>query len=48
MTGDKETNENSLWYDKLINDLYQKNESSELATSQQERTEEDSQTSSTS
>ncbi len=37
--------ENYLWYEKLINELYQKNESSKLATSQQERTEEKIETS---
>lgn len=46
MTGDREIENNSMWYDNLINDLYQKNESSKLATSQQKRTEEEIETSS--
>lgn len=46
MIGDKETEDNTLWYDNLLNDLYQKDESPKLATSQQERTEEEVETSS--
>jgi hypothetical protein len=46
MIGDKETEDNTLWYDNLLNDLYQKDESPKLATSQQKRSEEETQTSS--
>jgi hypothetical protein len=38
--------DNTLWYDKIINKVIQENESSKLATPQQEKSETSSETSS--
>ncbi|WJZ47997.1 hypothetical protein [Synechococcus phage DSL-LC03] len=45
MTGDKEI-DNTVWYDKIVNQLIQDHESSKLAASLQEGAETPSQTSS--
>lgn len=45
MTGDNEIEDHTLWYDNMLKDLYQKNESPKLATPQQERTKEEIETS---